>query len=135
MVTLLVVATSPLVNPFWSGSSYTIALLASLGVVVTALRTDQGWTGLTSPVLGWLGERSYSLYLVHVPVFMVSNEVLNSAHPALRVSAAVGLSGILAVILYQYVERPFRRSRRSMATAEHGATPRTEPELNWARAG
>ncbi len=134
MVTLLVVAVIPLVNPFWSGSGYTIAEIASLGVVVSAVRAEQRWTGLASPVLGWLGERSYSLYLIHVPVFMVSNEALSSIHPALRVSVAVGLSGILAVILYQYVERPFRRPRRSIEAPSNEATPLREPELSLVRA-
>ena len=46
MVTLLIVAAIPLVNPFWSGSGYTIAVIASLGVVVGAVRADQRWTGL-----------------------------------------------------------------------------------------
>ena len=65
---------------------------------------------------------------------MVVNEALSWAHPALRVSVALGLSGILAVILYQYVERPFRRSRTSIRAAGSEPAPLTEPELRWVRA-
>ncbi len=130
MVTLLVVAAIPLVNPFWSGSGYTIAVVASLGVVVSALRAEQRWTGLSLAGPGWLGERSYSLYLVHVPVFMMLNEVLEASHPALRAFVAVGLSGTFAVILYQYVERPFRRPRTIRESA--GNEPRPSGSLSSA---
>ncbi len=134
MITLLVVATVPLVNPGWSGSGYTIAVVASLGVVVSALRREQRWTGLASPALGWLGERSYSLYLVHVPVFMMLNAVLEGSHPVLRVGVALALSGALAIVLYQYVERPFRRHRTVRGSAGREPRPITDPELSWVRA-
>ena len=134
MITLFVVAAVPLVNPVWSGSGYTIAVIASLGVVVSACRREQRWTGLASPALGWLGERSYSLYLVHVPVFMMLNEVLEASHPVLRVGVALALSGALAVVLYQYVERPFRRRRTLHQAADDEPRSITDPELGWVRA-
>ncbi len=134
MITLLVVAAVPLVHPLWSGSGYTIAVVASLGVVVSALRLEQRWTGLSLPALGWLGERSYSLYLVHVPVFMMLNVVLEASHPILRAGVALALSGALAVVLYQYVERPFRRHRTIRESAGGEPRPIMDPELSWVRA-
>ena len=134
MVTLLVVASLPMAHPFWSGSGYTIAVVASLGVVVSALRSEQRWTGLASTALGWIGERSYSLYLVHVPVFMLLNEALGGSPPVVRVGIAIGLSVLLSAILYQYVERPFRRQRTVRPIADTVGKHDPDLELRWVRA-
>lgn len=134
IITVLVVAAIPLVNPFWSGSGYTIAVVASLGVVVSALRHEQRWTGLASSALGWIGERSYSLYLVHVPVFMVFNQALGGSQPVVRVGIAIGLSVLLAAILYQYVERRFRRPRTVEPILDTVDQPDRELELRLVRA-
>ncbi len=134
MVTLLVVASLPMVHPGWSGSGYTIAVVASMGVVVSALRSEQRWTGLASTALGWIGERSYSLYLVHVPVFMLLNEALGGSPPVVRVGIAVGLSVLLSAILYQYVERPFRRQRTVRPIADTVGKHDPDLELRWVRA-
>jgi peptidoglycan/LPS O-acetylase OafA/YrhL len=134
MVTLLVVASLPMAHPLWSGSGYTIAVVASMGVVVSALRSEQRWTGLASTAMGWIGERSYSLYLVHVPVFMLSNEALGDSHPVVRVGIAVGLSVLLSVILYQYVERPFRRQRTVRPIVDSVGKHDPDRELRWVRA-
>ena len=65
----------------------------------------------TGPVLGsrplrWLGERSYSLYLLH---FLVLAELAPVAHGRLVVLVALGAPASIAAaaLLYQLVERPF----------------------------
>jgi peptidoglycan/LPS O-acetylase OafA/YrhL len=97
-----------MVNVFGPGTGYGVIGLTSLAVVVTALGDDQRWTGLSARPLVWLGERSYSLYLVHVPVFMYVNQLLAGVAPELRVSTAVLVSLALSAALFRYVEHPLR---------------------------
>ena len=108
LVTFGVLAVLPLIDLLGPGSGYSLIAFASFGVVVASLRDDQAWTRLADRPLVWLGERSYSLYLVHVPVFMYLNVALASVDPALQISTAVLLSLALAEALFRYVERPLR---------------------------
>ncbi len=62
-------------------------------------------------VLVWLGQRSYGIYLIHFPLFMVINSSRTglSFWPllAVRVACSVGL----AALSYTYLEEPLRRGR------------------------
>lgn len=59
--------------------------------------------------LHWIGVRSYSLYLWHFPVIILSNtsDVENSSVKHLIIQLMV--SFVLAAISYKYIEEPFRR--------------------------
>jgi peptidoglycan/LPS O-acetylase OafA/YrhL len=103
-----VLAMLPMVDVLGPGSAYTAIALASLGVVAAALGDQQPWPALDYRPLMWLGERSYSLYLVHVPVFMYLNDLLAGVAPAMRVGTAVLVSVALSAALFRYVERPLR---------------------------
>ena len=84
---------------------------AGAGAIVAGPLVRQWAGGGTGPVLGsrplrWLGERSYSLYLLH---FLVLAELAPVAHGRLVVLVALGApaSIVAAALLYQLVERPF----------------------------
>ncbi len=134
LLVLLVVAVVSPVDVLWPGSMYTVAVLASLAVVACAARSGRHGGILASPALGWIGERSYSLYLVHVPVFMLLGAAVGDFQPVVRVGIAVGLSVLLGAILYQYVERPFRRRRTLRPIADTLAKQDQDLELRWVRA-
>jgi len=77
---------------------------------------------LTHPLLVWLGERSYSLFLVHFTSFYATNYVLS--HLCADRSVAYGLATRLiglplallaAMVVFHFVERPFARG---LVTAE-----------------
>jgi peptidoglycan/LPS O-acetylase OafA/YrhL len=129
VATFVVLAALPLIDLFGPGTGYALIAVASVGVVVGALRDDQRWTGLSSRPLVWLGDRSYSLYLVHVPVFMYLNHVLHGVEPAVRVGTAVLVSVALSTALFRYVEQPFRRGlpRRFSPRATPPVTADGEP--------
>lgn len=88
---------------------------------------------LANPVLDWVGARSYSIYVIHVPViFEVRRLVPDDAGPSKQLAIALLLS--LAAVLplgalsYRYVERPFMQRRaarrpRALAEAPHPGTP------------
>lgn len=73
-----------------------------------------GW--LARPMLVWLGERSYSLFLVHVTVFHVVNYAVSWFEPDRTLAYAAWSRGLglplallAALLLFQFVERRFAR--------------------------
>lgn len=69
--------------------------------------------------LARVGDMSYSLYLVHWPIFAFLSNAWVGAIPGelpLHLSLpAIGLSGVLAYLLYRYVEDPIRRADLSFS--------------------
>jgi peptidoglycan/LPS O-acetylase OafA/YrhL len=70
---------------------------------------------LRAPVLLWLGQRSYSIYMLHAPLFMGINVALFAGQPvapewvwATLIGAWVALL-LLADASYRYLENPARR--------------------------
>ena len=61
------------------------------------------------PVLRWLGLRSYSIYLWHVPVFLVIARNLGDRPIVFKVALGLTVALVLAELSYRYVEQPFRR--------------------------
>jgi peptidoglycan/LPS O-acetylase OafA/YrhL len=54
----------------------------------------------------WLGQRSYSLYLIHVPVVMVTVILCGGKVPPLTCLLVIPLSIALAQIFHLHVELP-----------------------------
>jgi hypothetical protein len=65
--------------------------------------------GALAPLIQ-LGDRSYSLYLVHWPVFAFANNLWLTAAPAVVTALLLVLCLALAEAQYRLVETPFRRS-------------------------
>jgi peptidoglycan/LPS O-acetylase OafA/YrhL len=64
----------------------------------------------------WLGQRSYSLYLIHVPVVMVTVILYGGKVPLLACLSVIPVSIALAQIFHLQVERP------SVALAQKAAS-------------
>ncbi len=102
--------------------------LALAPVIGTALLLSSG-TGrslvnqaLTLPVLRFFGQISYSLYLWHWPVFVLST-YLRDGHAHLFESMLwMGLSVLLAWASWAFVEQPVRKARRLPDWAALAAT-------------
>lgn len=91
------------------------ALLAVL-LTTALLAGDSRWIGSSAPVkaMARLGDWSYSLYLVHWPLFaLATSAYLGQVPPGIRLGL-VGLSVALAALQYRFVEQPFRRQRRTV---------------------
>lgn len=76
---------------------------------------DAARTGWLSALFGWLGERAYSIYLCHVPILLVSYEILWRAGgpaplPAPWLAAAglgsFGLIVFIGTLSHRYLEQP-----------------------------
>lgn len=79
---------------------------------------------LSRGALVWLGQVSFSLYLVHVPLILLALHVVPAdIHPALVLAGVVPLSLLVAAGLYRLVERPTIALGRRLAA-------RFEPDPN-----
>jgi peptidoglycan/LPS O-acetylase OafA/YrhL len=94
----------------YRGGFFWVALLTVM-VITVVHQPGPSWLGrlLSLPPLRWLGVRSYSLYLWHFPIFMVTRPELDIALtglPALLVRLALAL--FFAELSYRFVEAPVR---------------------------
>jgi peptidoglycan/LPS O-acetylase OafA/YrhL len=90
--------------------------LAATAIVLDAVTNPGGPLGRTWSLapLRWLGDRSYSLYLWHVPIFFSIGLQLREWPTLAKVLLGVGSSILLSDLSYRFVEQRFRR-RRSAA--------------------
>ncbi|MEJ3659246.1 acyltransferase [Actinomycetes bacterium KLBMP 9759] len=91
--------------------------LGACMVVFVAWHWRPARTVLESRPMQWLGVRSFSLYLVHLPVVTTVALVLGG-HPPLELVLllAVPLSLLVTMVFYRLVERPSHRLARACAT-------------------
>jgi hypothetical protein len=81
---------------------------------------NSGWTpawALERAPMQFVGEISYSLYLVHWPLLVIPQAAIGLEHP-LPLWGTVGLALLavpLAYLSYRFVEQPFRRPRKAQA--------------------
>jgi peptidoglycan/LPS O-acetylase OafA/YrhL len=93
--------------------------VALLAAIVVAVASHPGF--LTKGLLGnlpmrWLGQRSYSIYLWHWPVFMVTRPQLDVSLTGLPLLALrMGLTMSLAVASYELIEKPIRNGALARA--------------------
>lgn len=95
------------------------AIIPSLGavlVIASVHRTSPKKGLLSHPMLVWLGDRSYSLYLWHWPVLILGFSYGLKGQPG-AMAGLIGLTLVLAALSYRYVELPFWKGRFS-----HGRT-------------
>jgi peptidoglycan/LPS O-acetylase OafA/YrhL len=113
------VAAPDLVLDLISGSG--AALLLALVLGSARLQAALSWAPLQR-----LGEVSYSLYLVHVPVLLAALHLAPAGLPAwLPVALTPLLAILLALLLHRVVEAPaMRLSRRLAARLDSRQTPR-----------
>lgn len=92
----------------WTTSPQYVAVLASALVVAVAARNALGTFGGNS-VLQYLGRRSYSLYLIHLPIgwrIVSAGQLFGIRNPWMLFVASTGGSIMAAEILYRAIEKP-----------------------------
>ncbi len=99
----------------WRGRM-AVALVTALALSRVGLRPTL-W-GLGEGALRWLGERSYALFLVHFPVILLLNTLLDEVPaitampPLLPLAAGLGVSIAAAAVFHVAVELPCMRLLR-----------------------
>lgn len=96
--------------PLYLGGFFGVAALTAI-VIAAATSPDSAIVGhvLRLAPLRWLGIRSYSLYLWHFPVFMVTRPELDiplRGFPSLVLRIAIALG--CAELSYRFIEQPVR---------------------------
>jgi peptidoglycan/LPS O-acetylase OafA/YrhL len=130
LLALLFFSTWSNVWMFWS---FTAHGLLTAWIIVVAI----GVTGMLSTVLStrtaiWLGKRSYSVYLWHVPILHALTYL--GLGLALRSITMIAASLGIAALSYRFIEIPFlklRHARVDMTTSYNHPTP----ILNFANPG
>jgi len=97
-----------------SGYAYShllgIPACLAVAIVIIADQDSSGSAKMLAPI-AWVGNVSYSLYLVHWPLFAFAHTVyMSNALPAWLSIALVVLTVVLALLLYSLVEQPVRQS-------------------------
>lgn len=123
---LLLPGDSPLTYPLGLLAASLLALV--LVLACDAARTEPTWftAVLEAPVLRWVGERSYGIYLWHWPVSLIVTAAVGAQPGTAWWAAGTGLSVVLTVVAasasYRWVEVPVRRyGFRGAARALAGA--------------
>nr|WP_237684262.1 acyltransferase family protein [Pseudaminobacter soli] len=90
-----------------------LALLPTVGAALVIYARDASLAGLLTrnPVSVWIGKISYSLYLVHWPLFVFYFYVNYRPLTLFDRTALVVGSFVLATALHRFVEQPFRHPR------------------------
>lgn len=101
------------IPPTWVGAILPVAVLAFPAMLVLGLRVP----ALASRPLVWLGDRSYAIYLIHVPLRDLMLELHGPFGGGMQVALVwigfVAATLVLADLSLRFIENPARRAIRS----------------------
>lgn len=92
-------------HPGWS------AVLACVATLVVILRSHPLFEGKALRPLAWVGDISYSLYLVHWPIFALANNAWVGEVPLPVKFALIAVSFVAAWAQYTFIENPIRHAK------------------------
>lgn len=99
----------------YRGGLLWIALLTAVVLAVMLHPASRLGKGMGCKPLTWIGKRSYSLYIWHYPVIVMSNGYAAAEATSFgRVLLQVGSAFLLSALSYKYVEEPIRRGHFRM---------------------
>jgi peptidoglycan/LPS O-acetylase OafA/YrhL len=97
------------------------ALLACTATLIIILRAHPLLNSAITRPLAFVGDFSYSLYLVHWPLFALATNMWVGELPTWFKTVGIFASMILAWMQYHFVEDPVRRARMSASWSRAGA--------------
>ncbi|WP_180698094.1 acyltransferase family protein [Pseudomonas crudilactis] len=109
-----------------------IALLSALLVWIASYNRDYLLpAGGLQRLMAWIGSRSYGIYLIHIPAYLLVRELIfrlqaaglpsPAGHPMVTVIIALGLIVLLSELNYRLIEMPMR-NRGADLVARLGAS-------------
>ncbi|MBU5266523.1 acyltransferase family protein [Virgibacillus proomii] len=99
-------------DSLYRGGFFLLSFISAVVIAVLAHPASRLGKVMGCKPLRWLGTRSYSLYIWHFPVIILSSPAVNTEGPSvLRILLQLVISFILADLSYKYVEEPFRRGK------------------------
>ena len=107
---LIIVASLPFIgDSFPHPGGVALALCAAVAALLLFNHDHPSTPRVVTLTLGRVGDISYSLYLVHWPIFVFSGAAFLGEPPALVSWVGFATAFALAVVLYSFVEVPMRR--------------------------
>jgi peptidoglycan/LPS O-acetylase OafA/YrhL len=108
-VAVILLVVIPIIGPAsWQGSPVNLLICLATLVVILA-KSPVLQQALPIRALARIGDISYSLYLVHWPLFAFANNAYVSPVPGSTRAGLLCASFVLAFLLYHYVEQPIRK--------------------------
>jgi peptidoglycan/LPS O-acetylase OafA/YrhL len=113
-------------DPYLFRGGFFVADLATLAVIA-AVTHQRAFTSraLSSPVLLWIGTRSYGLYLYHWPIYQLIRNIAGIHMKFHEFIAAMVLTVIITELSYRFIETPIRKGtvRASWNRIRNSPTP------------
>lgn len=105
----------------WLWGYSLLGLLSVLLIVVVTRGAGPLPRLLENRVLIWLGERSYSIYLLHMPIFLIGHRLAGydpSVPAQLAIFVGCGAAAVaLSAVTFRWIELPFLRMKGRTTTA------------------
>lgn len=97
-----------------------LALIPAIGaaLLIMAGESLDNKNPLAHPLLVWLGDRSYSLYLWHWPILVIGFSLGLQGNIVPTIGLAV-LAVVFSMVSYRFIEQPFWKGRFSHATPKN----------------
>ena len=101
---------------YWGRFGFSIGQICFTTLIIAIVRQPKSWQArwLSTRWLGAVGVRSYCLYLVHVPIAVLAEDILHPVIGAWWILPVVVLLPITTELLHRYVEQPGIRARRRL---------------------
>ncbi|MES1169153.1 MAG: hypothetical protein ABUL47_00525, partial [Leifsonia sp.] len=106
--------------PVWGLLPFEIAVAVVVTVMATVPATSPGRVLGSRPMV-WIGRRSYAMYMLHIPVWMLFihfgvNSVPGTRSGAAMAWGAIAVTFVVAAISYRFLETPVMRWRRKVSS-------------------
>jgi hypothetical protein len=92
----------------FQGVQAALACAGTAAVIAAVASLHRSDALLDQPLVAYMGKMSYSLYLWHWPIISIATIYLGKNLSPLQATAALGLTGVLSVLSFHYVEVPIR---------------------------
>ncbi|MBR0663757.1 acyltransferase [Roseomonas hellenica] len=103
-------------------------IAGSVLLILLAQREGRFAEGLRHPALVWLGRISFSLYLVHMPLLLMTTHLLrDGGSPLLAAAIAIALAFPAAALMHRFVEQPAHRLARRIRPPSTRLSPAAIP--------
>jgi peptidoglycan/LPS O-acetylase OafA/YrhL len=111
IILLLLTLRTSMQTPAYAHGGLLLVSLLSVLLIAGAVCSDFATRLFAVRPLVWLGEISYSLYLVHFPIRIIL--IWSGIWPSMQTWVSVALSIAISVLINIYIEKPFREKRYS----------------------
>ena len=105
--------------PVWGLLPFEIAVAVVVTVLATVPATRAGRVLGARPMV-WIGRRSYAMYMLHIPVWMLFvhfgvNSMPGTPSGVAMAWGAIAVTFLVAAVSYRYLETPVMRRRRRVS--------------------